>query len=245
MEISIREPLEKGIPKFIPVETAAETQQPAVPQHEPLQFFFVSFSVVAETPRVLGLVSFKTTASLSVCAANCIEPCVSPACACACPGVKKTHRKSKARDANKARFILNKLSHTKFKAIIIHLGRWLEKDRLLTNEYMILYTPIEYSILEGLSMAEEKHPSHQAEIRRLNRISGQVEGVKKMIEEQRYCPEILNQLRAIRAAVKGIEGEILRRHLSSCVTMAMQNGDETSRARSIDEVTRLFSKFEE
>lgn len=94
-------------------------------------------------------------------------------------------------------------------------------------------------------MALEKHPTHEAEIRRLNRISGQVEGVKKMIEEQRYCPEILTQLRATRSAVRGIEAEILRRHLSSCVITAMQSGDEASRARSIDEVTRLFSKFDE
>ena len=94
-------------------------------------------------------------------------------------------------------------------------------------------------------MTENQHPSHDVEIKRLNRISGQVEGVKKMIEEHRYCPEILSQLRAIRSAVKGIETEILRRHLSSCVTSAIQNGDEASRKRSIDEVARLFSKFEE
>jgi CsoR family transcriptional regulator, copper-sensing transcriptional repressor len=94
-------------------------------------------------------------------------------------------------------------------------------------------------------MTQNQHPSHDAEIRRLNRISGQVEGVKKMIEEHRYCPDILSQLRAIRSAVKGVETEILRRHLSLCVTSAMQNGDEASRERSIDEVARLFSKFEE
>ena len=64
-------------------------------------------------------------------------------------------------------------------------------------------------------MAVEKHPSHDAEIKRLNRIAGQVEGIKRMIEEGRYCPEILSQLRAVRSAVKGIETEILRRHLSS------------------------------
>jgi DNA-binding FrmR family transcriptional regulator len=51
----------------------------------------------------------------------------------------------------------------------------------------------------------------------LNRIAGQIEGIKKMVDEGRYCPEILSQLRAVRSAVKGIETEILRRHLSSCV----------------------------
>lgn len=94
-------------------------------------------------------------------------------------------------------------------------------------------------------MPSQKHPSHEAELKRLNRIAGQIEGVKKMVEEGRYCPEILSQLRAVRSAVKGIETEILRRHLSSCVVSAMQGGDKASRAKSIEEVTRLFSKFDE
>lgn len=94
-------------------------------------------------------------------------------------------------------------------------------------------------------MAAEKHPSHDDEIKRLNRVAGQVEGIKRMIGEGRYCPEILSQLRAVRSAVKGIETEILRRHLSSCVTSAMQSGDKESRMKSIEEVTRLFSKFDE
>ena len=94
-------------------------------------------------------------------------------------------------------------------------------------------------------MVLDKHPSHKAEIQRLNRIAGQVEGVKKMIEDQRYCPDILIQLRAIRSAVKGMEAEVLRRHLTSCVTTALRDGDDSSRARSIDEVTQIFSKFDE
>lgn len=94
-------------------------------------------------------------------------------------------------------------------------------------------------------MANLKHPSHEAEIKRLNRIGGQIEGVKKMIEEERYCPEILSQLRAVRSAIKGIETEILRRHLSSCVVSAMQGGDKASRLKTIEEITSLFSKFDE
>lgn len=94
-------------------------------------------------------------------------------------------------------------------------------------------------------MASSKHPPHQTEIKRLNRIAGQIEGVKKMVEEDRYCPEILSQLRAVRSAVKGIETEILRRHLSLCVASAMQGGDKASRMKSIEEVTRLFLKFDE
>lgn len=94
-------------------------------------------------------------------------------------------------------------------------------------------------------MTNPKQPSHEVEIKRLNRILGQIEGIKKMVENGRYCPEILSQLRAVRSAVKGIETEILRRHLSSCVVSAMQNGDKASRLKSIEEVTSLFSKFDE
>lgn len=94
-------------------------------------------------------------------------------------------------------------------------------------------------------MQHNHHPSHEAEIKRLNRVAGQIEGIKKMINEGRYCPEILSQLRAVRSAVKGIEAEILRRHLSSCVASAIQNGDEASRTKSINEVASMFSKFEE
>lgn len=94
-------------------------------------------------------------------------------------------------------------------------------------------------------MSHSKNSSHEAEIKRLNRIGGQIEGIKKMIEEARYCPEILSQLRAVRSAVKGVETEILRRHLSSCVANAMQGGDKVSRLKSIEEVVSLFSKFDE
>ena len=94
-------------------------------------------------------------------------------------------------------------------------------------------------------MAHHKHPSHDAEIKRLNRIAGQIEGVKKIVEDGRYCPEILSQLRAVRSAVKGVEVEILRRHLSSCVINVMEGTDEAGRMKSIEEVTSLFSKFDE
>ena len=59
----------------------------------------------------------------------------------------------------------------------------------------------------------EKHPSHIENIPRLNRIAGQIEGIKKMIEDGRYCPEIISQLRAVRAAVKAVESNILQKHL--------------------------------
>jgi hypothetical protein len=55
----------------------------------------------------------------------------------------------------------------------------------------------------------KKHADHTSDLQRLRRISGQVEGIKKMIEDQRYCTDILNQTKAVRSALKALEVSIL------------------------------------
>ena len=69
----------------------------------------------------------------------------------------------------------------------------------------------------------EPHLSHMENMPRLNRISGQIEGIKKMIEEGRYCTDIISQLRAVRAAVKAVESNILQKHLQNCVSIFCLN----------------------
>lgn len=91
---------------------------------------------------------------------------------------------------------------------------------------------------------EGKHPSHKGELPHLNRVSGQVEGVKKMIEEKRYCPEILTQLRAIRSALKGIELRILDTHLCSCVDQVFSLRNQKEQKKKIDEIRELIKRFE-
>ncbi len=90
----------------------------------------------------------------------------------------------------------------------------------------------------------QEHPDHSAQMSRLNRIGGQVNGVKKMIEERRYCPEILTQLRAIRAAVQSVEANILETHLGACVGDAFRSGDDKAREDKIKEIVKLFRQFE-
>ncbi len=85
--------------------------------------------------------------------------------------------------------------------------------------------------------------SHMDEMPRLNRISGQIEGIKKMITEQRYCPEIMIQLRAVRSALKAVESNILDRHLQHCVAQAF--AADTDRTAQIDELKKLFNRFED
>ncbi len=87
-------------------------------------------------------------------------------------------------------------------------------------------------------------PDHGAQLARLNRISGQIEGVRKMIDDKRYCADILTQLRAIRAAVKSVEANVLEVYLGSCVTNALQSGDALARQTKIAEVTELFKRYD-
>ena len=89
-----------------------------------------------------------------------------------------------------------------------------------------------------------KHPCHKNELKKLNRISGQIEGIKKMINEGRYCPDILTQLRAARAAIHTVEADILECHLQSCVRDAMISGNEKDTAEKINELKDLFKRFD-
>lgn len=91
---------------------------------------------------------------------------------------------------------------------------------------------------------KEGHSSHRKQLAHLNRVSGQIEGVKRMIEAGRYCPEIINQLHAIRSAIKSIELRILDTHLSNCVTEACLSNDQDKQRKKIDEIRELIKRFE-
>lgn len=88
-----------------------------------------------------------------------------------------------------------------------------------------------------------KHPDHKVELPRLNRISGQVDGVKKMIEEGRYCPDIMTQIKAIRSALKSVEANLLERHIAGCVTQAIKGGTKKEQEVKIAEIKDLFKKM--
>lgn len=92
--------------------------------------------------------------------------------------------------------------------------------------------------------AHKKHPDHAEDIPRLNRINGQVEGIKKMIEEGRYCPDIMAQIKAIRSALKSVEANMLERHLAGCVADVMEKGNKKDKTLKIEEIKNLFKKSE-
>ncbi|MFO1081607.1 MAG: metal-sensitive transcriptional regulator [Reyranellaceae bacterium] len=80
----------------------------------------------------------------------------------------------------------------------------------------------------------------KAQLARLGRIEGQVRGVARMIEEERYCIDVLTQIRAVRAALDKVEQAILGDHLQHCVAHAFHAGSERDRQVKIDELLELL-----
>ena len=85
--------------------------------------------------------------------------------------------------------------------------------------------------------------SHTSQLQRLRRVEGQVRGVIKMIENKRYCMDILQQTRAISAALKAVENNIMEDHLISCVASALKSNRKKDQANKIKEVIEVISKF--
>lgn len=86
-------------------------------------------------------------------------------------------------------------------------------------------------------------PQHDPKlIQRLSRIQGQVAGIARMIEDDRYCIDILTQVQAIKAALRKVEEELLKSHSNHCVTAAIKSGDTKQARAKFEELVELFSK---
>ncbi len=87
--------------------------------------------------------------------------------------------------------------------------------------------------------------AHEPETRakveaRLKRIEGQVRGIQKMVEEGRYCPDVLTQIASVHAALRGVGRVLMRSHLQHCVTDALRSGDPMEAERTYEEVMELM-----
>jgi DNA-binding FrmR family transcriptional regulator len=78
--------------------------------------------------------------------------------------------------------------------------------------------------------------------KRLRRIEGQVRGVVRMVEEDRYCIDVLTQIQAIRAALGRVESEMLKTHLGSCIETAITGGDPAEQRRKAAELIELLER---
>ena len=90
------------------------------------------------------------------------------------------------------------------------------------------------------SSCSSSSPNHKADLHRLNRIVGQIEGIRRMIEEGRYCPDILIQTKAVTSAVRSLEASLLERHLNHCVRSAFQSEDENESEAKLLELMEIF-----
>lgn len=75
---------------------------------------------------------------------------------------------------------------------------------------------------------------------RLRRVEGQVRGVQKMVEEDRYCPDVLVQMSAIHESLRAVERILMKDHLQHCATEALCSGDDKQAQRTYNELTELF-----
>lgn len=87
-----------------------------------------------------------------------------------------------------------------------------------------------------------KRDSRPALLNRLNRIEGQVRGVSRMVEEDRYCIDILTQVQAVRAALAKVETELLRDHLGHCIEGAIVSGDRDEQRKKAEELIELLQR---
>ena len=75
---------------------------------------------------------------------------------------------------------------------------------------------------------------------RLKRAEGQMRGIQKMVDEERYCPDILTQMSAIHESLRAVERILLRNHLQHCATDALRSGDDKKATKTYEELTNLF-----
>jgi DNA-binding FrmR family transcriptional regulator len=79
-------------------------------------------------------------------------------------------------------------------------------------------------------------------LNRLRRIEGQVRGVTRMVDDDRYCIDIMTQLAAIRAALTRVESELLKGHLDHCIESAIVSGDAAAQRRKAGELIELLER---
>lgn len=91
-------------------------------------------------------------------------------------------------------------------------------------------------------MSTTSNASRQAIVRRLNRIEGQVKGLSRMLESDRYCIDILHQIQATKAALTKVETELLRAHARECVDEALEQGSLEAQREKIVELVDLFER---
>jgi len=80
-------------------------------------------------------------------------------------------------------------------------------------------------------------------LRRLNRIEGQIKGLKRLVEAETYCVDVMNQISSVHEALRSVGKILMRNHLQHCVTDALRAGDEGKAEQTYQEMMDLIYKF--
>ena len=80
--------------------------------------------------------------------------------------------------------------------------------------------------------------------KRLSRIEGQVRGIARMVDEDRYCIDVVTQISAVRAALRRLEEEVLKDHVTHCVEHAIASGNKADQRRKIEELMAVVGRAE-
>ncbi len=86
----------------------------------------------------------------------------------------------------------------------------------------------------------KQHPCHKEQVLALKRIEGQIRGIQKMIDDQKYCIDILNQIKAVKNSITTVEGKILKKHLSECIKESFSK--KQSYNDKIEEIIKLLKR---
>ena len=79
-------------------------------------------------------------------------------------------------------------------------------------------------------------------LNRLSRVEGQVRGIARMVDEDRYCIDVMTQIRAVRAALARVESEMLKDHLGHCIEAAIVGGDPDEQRKKVSELIELLDR---
>lgn len=88
-----------------------------------------------------------------------------------------------------------------------------------------------------------EHATQKSCLARLRRIEGQVRGIARMIEDERYCIDVVTQVQAVKAALQKVETEVLKDHVQHCVEHAITSGDAKEQRQKVTELLQVLGKI--
>lgn len=86
------------------------------------------------------------------------------------------------------------------------------------------------------------HESKTSILKRLSRVEGQIRGLSRMVEEDRYCIDVVTQISAARAALDRVEIELLQAHVAHCVEHAIQSGSRSEQRKKVEELVEVLAR---